>query len=160
MDLMDPQRRLGLRKTKAFYFGNAQVITSTRPATTEPPKVRRLLRINFKNPKDDYTFVQELQSNQGTIVCHRRIRLHLAVIRQSFSSTPLQMLEMFGQIQHPNIADTLDVYFHEGKLCVVGEYLDISLFDLGFERLPPDECEIATIMREVSYYLFTIYLHD
>ncbi|KAG9241888.1 hypothetical protein BJ878DRAFT_408467, partial [Calycina marina] len=105
-------------------------ITSTPAATTGPPKVRRLLRIDFKSPKDDYTFVQELRLNQGTLVCHRKNRLQHAVIRESFSPTPLQMLEKLAQIQHPNIADIPDVYFHDGNLCIVGEHLDVSLFDL------------------------------
>ena len=50
---------------------------------------------------------------------HRKNRLHLAVIRESFSHIPLQMLEELAQIQHPNIADILNVYFHNGKLCIV-----------------------------------------
>lgn len=108
------------------------------------------MRIDFKSPKDDYTFVQELRSNQGTLVCYRKNRLHLAVIRKSFSPTPLQMLEELAQVQHPNIADILDVYFHDGKLCIVGEHLDVSLFDLEFKRLVPEEWEIATIIAKVT----------
>ncbi|KAG9248446.1 hypothetical protein BJ878DRAFT_412731 [Calycina marina] len=153
---MDPQSRL--RKVKPFYFGNVQDITSTPSATTGPPKSRPLLRIEFKSPKDDYTFVQELRSNHSMHVCHRKNHLHLAVIRESFSPAPLQMLEMLGQVQHPNIADSLDVYFHDGKLCIVGEHLDVSLFDLGFKRLVP--WEIATIISEVikamTYLLDTL----
>jgi hypothetical protein len=147
---MDPQCSPPLRKVRPFYFGSVRDITSTPSATTGPPKVRRLLRIDFKSPKDDYTFVQELQSNQGTLVCHRKNRLHLAVIRESFSPTPLQMLEVLAQVQHPNIADILDVYFHDGKLRIVGEHLDISLLDLEFKRLEPEEWEIATIVAEVT----------
>ncbi|KAG9240409.1 hypothetical protein BJ878DRAFT_430352 [Calycina marina] len=157
---MDPQSRLPLRKVKPFYFGRAQAITSTPAATTGPPKMRRLLRIDFKSPKDDYTFVQELRSNQGALVCHRKNRLHLAVIRESFSPTPLQMLEMLVQVQHPNIADILDVYFHDVNLCIVREHLDVSLFDLEFKRLVPEEWEVATIIAEVikamTYLLDTL----
>ena len=108
------------------------------------------MRIDFKSPKDDYAFVQELRSNQGTLVCHRKNRLHLAVIRESFSPTPLQMLEALAQVQHPNIADILDVYSHDGKLCIVSEHLDVSLLDLEFKRLVPEEWEIATIIAEVT----------
>ena len=97
------------------------------------------MRIDFKNPKDDYTFVQELRSNQGTLVCHRKNRLHVAVIRESFSPAPLQMLEDLAQVKHPNIADIFDVYFHDGKLCIIGEHLDVSLVDLEFKRLVPKE---------------------
>jgi hypothetical protein len=147
---MEPQSSLPLRKVKPFYFGGVHVITSTPSATTGPPKVRRLLKIDFKSPKDDYTFVQELRPNQGTLVCHRKNRLHLAVIRESFSPTPLRMLEALAQVQHPNIADILDVYFHDGKLCIVGEHLDVSLLDLEFKRLVPEEWEIATIIAEVT----------
>jgi hypothetical protein len=147
---MDPQSSPPLRKVKSFYFGSVQDTTSTPSAATGPRKVRRLLRIDFKSPKDDYTFVQELRSNQGTLVCHRKNRLHLAVIRESFSPTPLPMLELLAQVQHPNIADILDVYFHDGKLCIVGEHLDVSLLDLEFNRLAPEEWEIATIVAEVT----------
>jgi hypothetical protein len=60
------------------------------------------------------------------------------------------MLELLAQVQHPNIADILDVYFHDGKLCIVGEHLDVSLLDLEFNRLAPEEWEIATIVAEVT----------
>lgn len=60
------------------------------------------------------------------------------------------MLEVLAQVQHPNIADILDVYFHDGKLCIIGEHLDVSLFDLEFKRLVPEEWEIATIIAEVT----------
>jgi serine/threonine protein kinase len=146
---MDPQSSPPLRRVKPFYFGSLEDTTSAPSATTRPRKLRRLLRIDFKNPKEDYTFVQELRSNQGTLVCHRKNHLHPAVIRESFSPTPLQMIELLAQVQHPNIADILDVYFYDGQLCIVSEYLDVSLLDLEFNRLAPEEWEIATIVAEV-----------
>ncbi|KAH9206345.1 hypothetical protein DL95DRAFT_269439, partial [Leptodontidium sp. 2 PMI_412] len=119
-----------------------------------------LLRIDFRNPRDDYTFVQELRSNQGTLVCHRKNRLHIAIIRESFSPAPLNMLDDMAQVEHPNIADILDVYFHEGRLCVVSEHLAVSLLDLEFKRLAPEEWEIATIIAEIikgmNYLLDTL----
>jgi hypothetical protein len=60
------------------------------------------------------------------------------------------MLEELAQVQHPNIADIFDVYFHDSKLCIIGEHLDVSLFDLEFKRLVPEEWEIATIIAEVT----------
>jgi serine/threonine protein kinase len=146
---MDPQSIPPLRRAKRFYISSLQDTTSAPSATTEPRKLRRLLRIDFKNPKEDYAFVQELRSNQGTLVCHRKNHLHLAVIRESFSPTPLPMLELLTQVQHPNIADILDVYFYDGQLCIVSEYLDVSLLDLEFNKLAPEEWEIATIIAEV-----------
>ena len=92
-----------------------------------------------------------MRSDQGTLVCHRKNRL-LAVIRESFSPRPLQMLEVLSQVQHPNVADILDVYCYDAKLCIVGEYLDVSLLDLELNRLAMEEWEIATIMAEVSPY--------
>jgi len=83
-------------------------------------------------------------------VCHRKNRLHLAVIRESFSPTPLRMLEVLAHVQHPNVADILDVYFHDGKLSIVSEHLDVSMLDLQFKRLAPEEWEIATIIAEVN----------
>lgn len=146
---MDPQRS-PLRKVKPFHFGRVQDNIQTPSAVTWPARGRRLLRIDFRDPRDDYTFVQELRLNQGTLVCHRKNRLHIAVIRQSYSPRPLHMLEDIAQVEHPNIADILDVYFHEGRLCVVSEHLAVSLLDLEFKRLPPEEWEIATIIAEVS----------
>jgi serine/threonine protein kinase len=67
---------------------------------------------------------------------------------------PLQMLELLAQVQHPNIADILDVYFYDGQLCIVSEYLDVSLLDLEFNRLAPEEWEIATIVAEVTLLCF------
>ena len=147
---MDPQRNRPLRKVKPFYFGTVQDATSTPLASIWPRKVRRLLRIDFKSPKDDYIFGHELRSNQGTLACHRQDRLHRAVIRESFSRTPLPMLELLAQVHHPNIAHILDVYFYDGKLYIVGEHLDVSLLDLEFSRLAPEEWEIATIVAEVT----------
>jgi serine/threonine protein kinase len=65
------------------------------------------------------------------------------------------MLELLAQVQHPNIADILDVYFYDGQLCIVNEYLDVSLLDLEFKRLVPEEWEIATIVAEVIVLCFT-----
>ncbi len=82
-------------------------------------------------------------------MCRQKGHLSPAIIRKSFSPTPLQMLELLARVQHPNIADILDVYFYEGQLCIVSEYLDISLLDLDFNKLAPEEWEIATIVAEV-----------
>ena len=113
-------------------------------------KLRRLMTLEFKNPKEDYTFIHEIRSNQGMLVCHRKRRSQLAVIRESFSQMPLQMLEVLAHLQHPNFADTLDLYFHDSKLYIVSEHLDVSMLDLEFERLAPEEWEIATIIGEVN----------
>jgi len=146
---MDLQNAPLVRRVKPFYFGSLLGPTSA-PATTGQQQLRRLLRIEFKNPKEDYTFVHEIRSNQGVLVCHRKNRLHLAVIRESFSPTPLRMLEVLAHVQHPNVADILDVYFHDGKLSIVSEHLDVSMLDLQFKRLAPEEWEIATIIAEVN----------
>lgn len=146
---MDLQNTLLVRRVNPFYFGSLLDRTSAL-ATTRQQKLRRLLRIEFKNPKEDYMFVHEIRSNQGMLACHQKNRLHLAVIRESFSPTPLQMLEVLAHVQHPNVADILDVYFHDSKLYIVSEHLDISMLDLEFKRLAPEEWEIATIIAEVS----------
>ncbi|OBT39263.1 hypothetical protein VE00_10171 [Pseudogymnoascus sp. WSF 3629] len=70
-------------------------------------------------------------------------------MRESFSPKPLQMLEEISRVQNPNIANILNVYFHEERLIIVSEYLDVSLLDLQFNRLPPEEWEIATIVSEI-----------
>jgi serine/threonine protein kinase len=151
---MDPQSSPPLRRVKPFHFSSLQDTTSAPSVTTGPRKLRRLLRIDFKDPKEDYTFVQELRSNQGTLVCHRKNHLHPAVIRESFSPMPLQMLELLAHVQHPNIADILDVYFYDGQLGIVSEYLDVSMLDLEFKKLAPEEWEIATIVAEVILLCF------
>jgi hypothetical protein len=92
----------------------------------------------------------EIRSNQGMLVCHRRNRLQLAVIRKAFSPTPLQMFELLSHVQHPNVADILSVYFHYNKLYIVSKHLDVSMLGLEFKRLAPEEWEIATIIAEVS----------
>lgn len=111
---------------------------------------RPLLRVDLRNPTDDYKPLLELRSDQGTLARHRKNRLHLAVIRKSFSPAPLQMLEALAQIKHPNIADIFDVYFYDGQLFVVAEYLDASLLELEFTRLAPAEWEVATVVAEVA----------
>jgi hypothetical protein len=146
---MDLQNALLVRRVKPFYFGSLLDPTSA-PATTGQQQLRRLLRIEFKNPKEDYIFFYEIRPNQGMLVCHRKNRLHLAVIRESFSPTPLRMLEVLVHVQHPNVADILDVYFHDSKLHIVSEHLDVSMLDLQFKRLAPEEWEIATIIAEVN----------
>ena len=42
------------------------------------------------------------------------------------------------------------MYFHDGKLSIVSEHLDVSMLDLQFKRLAPEEWEIATIIAEVN----------
>ena len=100
---------------------------------------RPLLRVDLRNPIDDYSPLQELRSDQGTLACHHKNRLHLAVIRKSYSPAPLQMLEDLAQIKHPNIAGIFDIYFYDGQMFVVAEYLDASLLELKFIRLAPAE---------------------
>lgn len=142
---MDFNGGLSIRRTKPIDFGGVHdTDTSSRPW-----KLRRLLRIEFKSPKEDYLFFQKLQSEQGTLVCHRKALFRLAVIRESFSPRPLHLLEELSLVQHPNIAEILDIYFYDGRLNIVTERLDICLLDLDFSRLPPEEWEIATIIAEV-----------
>lgn len=149
---MGPQNASSVRRVEPFYFGSLLDPKSAPVATTGQQKLRYLLRIEFKDPKEDYTFIHEIHSNQGMLVCHRKSRFHLAVIRESFSPIPLQMLEVLAQIRHPNIADILDVYYHDNKLWVVSEYVDVSMLDLEFKRLAPEEWEIAMIIGEVKLF--------
>ena len=46
------------------------------------------------------------------------------------------------------------MYFYDGQLCIVSEYLDVSLLDLEFNRLALKEWEIATIVVEVTPLCF------
>ncbi|ELR08397.1 hypothetical protein VC83_03542 [Pseudogymnoascus destructans] len=142
---MDPNSSLSIRRTKPIDFGSVHDTASS----SRPWKLKRLLRIEFKSPKEDYLFFQELQSDQGTLVCHRKALFCLAVIRESFSPRPLHLLEELSLVQHPNIAEILDIYFYDGRLSIVTERLDICLLDLDFSRLPPEEWEIATIVAEI-----------
>lgn len=135
-----------LRRVKSFYFESDEDTASSITSW----QIKRLLRVEFKNPKEDYSFIHELEPNRGRVVCHRRNNHYLAVMRESFSPRPLQMLEEISRVQNPNIANILNVYFHEGRLMIVSEYLDVSLLDLQFHRLPPEEWEIATIVSEVT----------
>lgn len=122
--------------------------------------VRPLLRVDLRSPTEDYKPLRELGLDQGTLACHRKNRPRLTVIRKSFSPSPLQMLEAVAQIKHPNIADIFDVYFYDGQLFVVTEYLDASLLDLEFTRLAAAEWEVATVVTEVikamAYLLDTL----
>jgi serine/threonine protein kinase len=152
-DLVDiePHNASMVRRVEPFYFGSL-LSSASAPVASGQQVLRRLLRIEFKNPKEDYTFVHEIRSNQGMLVCHRKNRFHLAVIRESHSPTPLQMLEVLAHVQHPNVADILDVYSHDSKLYIISEYLDVSMLDLEFERFAPEEWEIATIIGEVNLF--------
>lgn len=143
------QHRHNVRRVPPFCFGSIFDLPSPRKGQ---PDARHLLRISFKNPEEDYIFIQEMQSNQAVLACHRKSRLQLAVIRESHSATPLNMLEIFSRIQHPNIAAIINVYFYEGRLLIVGEHLEVSLLDLGVKELPLEEWEIATIIEQVSLY--------
>jgi hypothetical protein len=60
------------------------------------------------------------------------------------------MLEELAQVQHLNIADIFDIYFYDGKLYIISEHLNVSLFDLEFKRLVPEEWKITTIITEVT----------
>lgn len=120
------------------------------PRSSVPVRnARPLLRINLKSPTDDYQSLQRLQWDQGTIACHRKNGLCLAVIRRSFSPTPLRMLEALAHIRHPNVADIFDAYFYDSQCFIVAEYLDASLLDLEFTRLAAAEWEVATVLAEV-----------
>ncbi|TVY85515.1 hypothetical protein LSUE1_G004894 [Lachnellula suecica] len=154
--VMDPYPQHPLKKVKAFNFGS---LLGPMSSNNGPHRLRKLLRIQFSDPQEDYKNIREMTSNQGTLVCHRRNHLSLAVIRESHSPSPLAMLESFAHVHHSNVADILDVYFYSGQLLIIGEHLDISLLNLNFKPIPPEEWEIATIIAEIikgmSYLLDT-----
>jgi hypothetical protein len=132
-----------LRRRAAFDFGS----TMTASSPTSP---KSLLCLRFKNPEDNYIFIHKLPSKRGTLVCHRTNCSCLGVVRKArWLSTPLRTLEILARIHHPNIANILDAYFYEGDLLIIGEHLDVSLLDLGFQQLPAEEWEIATIIQQV-----------
>ena len=146
---MQPQQRPGaarlimhtIKRVDPFHFGSL---------LDKLPGIQQLMRIEFKNPEDDYIYVQPVKNN-GTLVLRRKNRLNLAVIRKSHSSLPLEMLRQFVSIQHENIADILNVYFYENQLLIISEYLDVSLFDMDFRQLSAEEWEMATIIQQVKY---------
>lgn len=107
------------------------------------------MEVSFKNVQHDYIFIRDLPDNQGVLACHYKRRHQHAIIRKSGAAAPLEMLEAFSAIHHPNVADIFGVYFHAGELYIVGEHLAVSLVDLGFEDRVPEEWEMATIVKEV-----------
>lgn len=137
-----------IRRMRNFQFSGLRNAALSSSGTV-PPKVKRLLEVNFKNVKCDYIFIRDMPSNQGVLVCHRKRRYQLAVVRQSYATVPLRMLEAFSTVQHPNVADIVGAYFHAGELRIVGEYLLVSLLDLGFDDQAPEEWEIATVVKQV-----------
>ncbi|KFZ16723.1 hypothetical protein V501_02088 [Pseudogymnoascus sp. VKM F-4519 (FW-2642)] len=153
---MNPNSGLSIRRTKPIDFGSVNDTASS----TRPWKMKRLLRIEFKSPEEDYLFFRKLQSDQGNLVCHKKAIFRLSVIRESFAPRPLHLLEELSLIQHPNIAEILDIYFYKGRLSIVTEHLDVCLLDLDFSMLPPEEWEIATIIAEIikamTYFLSTL----
>ncbi|KAH8800745.1 hypothetical protein F5884DRAFT_741324 [Xylogone sp. PMI_703] len=122
---------------------------TTESTVTQVDRPKRLVRIYFKSPKEDYIFLQDSTTVQSVLASHRRRHLH-AFIRESFSATPLSMLEMLIQILHPNIAVIHDAYFHNNQLFVISEYLDLCLLDLQLDSVALEEWEIATIVAEAS----------
>jgi hypothetical protein len=136
-----------VRRMRPFHFGQPGKMS---PRNMVQPKSSRLFRIDFKDPEEDYVFVQKLRSNQGILVCRRKSHISLSVIRESYSETPLRMLSTLSRIHHPNVAEILDAYFFHDQLFVITEHLDISLLELEFKILPAEEWEIATIITEVK----------
>lgn len=127
-------------------------MVDTPASSAELPRVRRLLKIDFKNPEEDYIFIQNMPSNEGILACHRRSRLRLVVVRESHSSAPLHMLGMYSRIRHANIASIIAVYFYNSQLLIVSEYLDVSLLDLASKKPPLEEWEVATVVKQVGLH--------
>lgn len=61
------------------------------------------------------------------LVCYRKNRLYVTIIRKLFLPVLLQILEKLAQVQYPNIANILNIYFHDSKLYIISEYLDVSV---------------------------------
>lgn len=142
-----PRHNHVLRRVRDLHFSGLLNVPSPSSETTIP-KVQRLMEVSFKSVKCDYIFIQDMPS--GALACHHKRRYQLAIIRQSHAAVPLQMLEAFSVVHHPNVADIFGAYFHAGELHIVGEYLTISLIELGFEDQAPEEWEIATVVKEVG----------
>jgi hypothetical protein len=112
--------------------------------------MKRLLRLSVTNPKDDYIFVRD--GSEHGLACRRTDHRQVAVLRVSHSLCPLTMMHLISQVQHPNIAATVDAYFHDGQLWIASEYLDVSLLELQQDIVPLGEWEVATILSEVCMH--------
>ena len=51
--------------------------------------MKQLLSIDYQSLIDDYTLIQELQSNQGKLVYYHKNCFLLTIIQESFSLVPL-----------------------------------------------------------------------
>jgi hypothetical protein len=141
-----------VRRVKSRYFTRPSSLTRLDlQLNTGELITRRLMRILFESPMEDYLFVRENAPNQDTVICCKKAMLRLAMLRVSHSLSPLRMLEIVSTLCHPNVADVLDAYYHEERLYIVSEYLEVSLLDVDFNLYPLEEWEIATIIAEVNH---------
>jgi hypothetical protein len=146
-----------VRRVKSRYFTRpSRLARSNIPLTTNDSNARRVVRILFKSPTEDYTFVREIPQNHGTVIWFKKALPCLALLRESYCLSPLRTLEAASNLCHPNIADIRDAYYHEEKLYIVSEYLEVSLLDVDFNLYPLEEWEIATIISEVRRKTETI----
>lgn len=123
---------------------------------TKPPEVfkiensaKRLIRVWYKNPFEDFQHVRQLSDCSRGWICHRKSTCSLVVLQETWSSTLLRSLELFSEL-HPNIAGIYDAYCYNEVYHVVSEYLELSLWELESKLYPLREWEIATIISEVG----------
>ncbi|OBT59956.1 hypothetical protein VE03_10479, partial [Pseudogymnoascus sp. 23342-1-I1] len=73
----------------------------------------------------------------------------MATIRPFAYDGAIRNLECILRIRHPNIASIHALYHYDNILYMVGEYLELSVTELDFQRFQLQEWEIATIMTKV-----------
>lgn len=112
-------------------------------------RAKKLIRVWYKNPLEDFELVRQLSDGSRGWICHRKNTCTLAILQETWSPSLLEATEPFAGL-HPNIAGLYDAYFHEEKFFVISEYLELSLWELESTSNPLQEWEVATVLAEVE----------
>lgn len=87
------------------------------------------------------------------IAAHRSRPSRVIAIREYSAGDEEKMLQRFRHIHHENIMCSSECYRHKHSLYAVVDDLPLTLEHLGSRTVCPNEVQLGSIMRQVSYLL-------
>lgn len=127
-----------------------------RSATSGPV----LLRVALEPPWGKYEKIYSIELGGPQEVAVRKLPpIKLVHIRAFSSKASAKTLQMFRQLQHPNLVSALEAFTTDSGLHIVFEHMPISLEWIVRSPAFPDERQLAALLGQVSSIVSSSSMH-
>ena len=108
--------------------------------------------MTWESPWEKYEKVYNVELGGTVEVAIRKASpVELVHVRAFSTETSAKTLHLFRQLQHQNIVAALEAFTTDNGLYIVLEYMPISLERIVRSLAYPNERELASILRQVSF---------